>query len=645
MAVSLSAARHAVDEEARAEVDVLTSRLEKTAQLTKRIQASLTRLESSGRSVQEAIGPIYGNTQRLQILGKNIDAILSTIEKIQQPSDIKNNEEQIIRSGPDSAGLSSYLASLNRVGRAISELKATNMKSNQQALSDLGRLIQYGNQQLEIVFRRILQEDAGPVEPLNFITKQKPWPVLNQDKTTRLGLINSFIVSAFRQSTSLISQAQDHPTAKIYASVRGPYLQLSLANLAAASVNTAKKKTTDAIYKQGTNGIGMYAQAIEGAYVAEYENVCALFSREEWRRVLTLTTQASMDDFSKTLRELNLHIRTHLTTDCFLAYEIIEIISQLSTRLDTHTGELKDKFASALKPIRDTGRSSLAELLDDTRKRVATLAALPLDAAPLPITTETMIRLQTMVDFLRPISSIMISLGDGNWKNASSANGSSDAIPSLKSFDVSADGKDLFGHYSADTIETLLSSLQSKGTQLLKTKQLQGVFLANNLVVVKRMIRNSDLAPLLQSRMSMLDTWRKKATSLYMDPWLETSRILMDVVHTGSRGGALARGGRPPSGSTANDSAAIVKGLSSKERDIIKEKFRQFNTTFDELVARHKSLNMDKEVREMFTKDIQAMVEPLYGRFWDRYHDLDKGKGKYAKYDKTALSSICAGLV
>lgn len=644
MAVSLSAARHAVDEEARAEVDVLTSRLEKTAQLTKKIQASLTRLESSGRSVQEAIGPIYGNTQRLQILGKNIDAILGAIEKIQQPSDIKNNEEQIIRSGPDSAGLSSYLASLNRVGRAISDLKATNMKSNQQALSDLGRLIQYGNQQLEIVFRRILQEDASPVEPLNFITKQKPWPVLNQDKTTRLGLINSFIVSTFRQSTSLVSQAQDTPTAKIYANVRGPYLQSSLVNLAAASVNTAKKKTTDAIYKQGTNGIGMYAQAIEGAYLAEYENVCALFSREEWRRVLTLTTQASMDDFSKTLRELNLHIRTHLTTDCFLAYEIIEIISRLSTRLDTQTGELKDKFASALKPIRDTGRSSLAELLDDIRKRVIMLAALPLDATPLPITTETMTRLQTMVDFLRPISSIMISLGDGNWKSVSSANGSGDAIPSLKSFDVSADGKDLFGHYSADTIETLLSSLQSKGVQLLKTKQLQGVFLANNLVVVKRMIRNSDLAPLLQNRMSILDMWRKKATSLYMDPWLETSRILMDVVHTGGRGGALARGGRPPSGSTANDSAAIVKGLSSKERDVIKEKFRQFNTTFDELVARHKSLNMDKEVREMFAKDIQAMVEPLYGRFWDRYHELDKGKGKYAKYDKTALSSICAGL-
>ncbi|OBT50996.1 hypothetical protein VE04_09259 [Pseudogymnoascus sp. 24MN13] len=641
MAITLSA-RQAADEEARAEVDVLTSRLEKTAQLTKKIQASLTRLETSGRSVQEAIGPIYGNTQRLQVLGNNIDSILGAIETVRGPSDIKNNEEEIIRSGPDNAGLSSYLASMNRVTRALSDLKSTNMKSNQQALSDLSRLIQFGNQQLESVFRRILQEDAAPVEPLNFITKQKPWPTLSQDKTTRLGLINSFVGA--RQQTSMVAQAQESPTAKIYANVRGPYLQASLANLAAASVNTAKKKSADAIYKHGTNGIGMYAQAIEGAYIAEHENVCALFARDDWGRVFNLACQGAMDDVGRTLRELNVHIRAHLTTDCFLAYEILEIISQLSSRVETQTGELKGPFGSVLKPIRDTARTSLAELLDGTRKRVSGIQSIPVDVPPLPITTETMARLQTMVEFLRPISGIMISLGDGNWKSASGTNASADTTPSLASFDVTADGKELLGQYRADTVDALLSSLQAKGAQLLKTKQLQGVFLANNLVVVNRMISASDLAPLLKSRIPSLDTWKKKATSLYMDPWLETSRILMDVVHTGGSRTGGGRAGRPAAGSTGNESAAVVKALSSKERDTIKEKFRQFNATFDELVAKHKMLTMEKEVREAFARDVQAMVEPLYGRFWDRYHELDRGRGKYVKYDRGAVAAICAGL-
>lgn len=60
--------RHAADEEARAEVDVLNSRLEKTTQLTKKIQASLGRLEATGKSVREVVGPLNGETKRLQTL-------------------------------------------------------------------------------------------------------------------------------------------------------------------------------------------------------------------------------------------------------------------------------------------------------------------------------------------------------------------------------------------------------------------------------------------------------------------------------------------------------------------------------------------------------------------------------------------------
>ncbi len=71
MAVGTAAGRHAADEEARAEVDVLNSRLEKTTQLTKKIQACLGRLDASGKSVREVAGPLNGETKRLQILGNS----------------------------------------------------------------------------------------------------------------------------------------------------------------------------------------------------------------------------------------------------------------------------------------------------------------------------------------------------------------------------------------------------------------------------------------------------------------------------------------------------------------------------------------------------------------------------------------------
>ncbi|KAI0423724.1 exocyst complex protein exo70 [Xylaria sp. FL1042] len=627
MAVGLSNSRHAADEEARAEVDVLNSRLEKTTQLTKKIQACLTRLEATGKSVRDVSGPLNGETKRLQTLGNNIDAVVAAIEKLRQPADSKDDEENIIRQGPEKAGLSNYLNSIKRLNKALESMQTSNLRANQQTISDLQRLVKNGNSQLESSFDKLLRKETPrSIEPLHYITKDRPFPRLSQDTISKLGLMNSYVSGNSSSENSLV---------KIYAEIRGTYLSQTLVNLAYASVNTAKKKSPDAIYRSGTNGIGMYSQAMEGLFVAEYDNICNIFMRQDWGPAFQTTCHAPLAELARTLRELNNHIKAHLSTDCYLAYEVTEIMSGLSNNLDTRTGELKTTLAAALKPVRETGKMSLAELLDDTKRKVASIQALPSDGSPMPVVSETMQRLQTMVDFLRPISSIMISLGDGGWKSSTPSNMSTDAIPSLASFDIGADGKEIFAHYCTDTIDLLLSALEQKARTLLKGKSVLGVFLANSITIVDRMIRDSDLKPLLEGRLGGLDSWRKKAKALYADACKETSMHLFDVVHTN-------RAQRPPSGS--NESASIVKALNSKDKDAIKAKFQTFNASFDELVARHKSYSMEREVRQMFAKDIQQMLEPLYNRFWDRYHEIDKGRGKYTKYDKSSIAVVFLSL-
>jgi exocyst complex protein 7 len=413
-----------------------------------------------------------------------------------------------------------------------------------------------------------------------------------------------------------------------------------LLNLAAASVNTAKKKDTNAIYRTGTNGIGAYAQAMEGLFLAEYDNICSIFTREDWGSVFQSTCQASLAELARTLRELNTHIKGHLNTDCYLAYEVVEIVSGLSNNLETRTGELKASLAAALKPVRETAKSSLAELLEDTKRRVATMQVLPADGAPVPIVSETMQRLQAMVEFLRPISSIMISLGDGGWRSATASRGGGvgDGIPSLASFDIGADGKEIFAHYCTDTIDALLLALDARARALMGRKPVVGVFLANSITIVERMIRDSDLAPLLEQRLGVVEQWRKKATAIYTDACKDVSMHLFDVIHT-SRSAQ-----RPTSGQGGVDSASILKGLSSKDKENIKGKFQAFNSSFDDMVARHKLYSMEREVRQMFAKDMQQMLEPLYNRFWDRYHEVDKGKGKYVKYDKSSIAAVFLSL-
>lgn len=554
----------------------------------------------------------------------DIDAVISAIERLRQPADSKNDEEQIIRQGPEKAGLSTYLNSIQRLSKALSEMQTSNLRANQQTMTDLQRIIKTGNNQLESHFDRLLREETPrSLEPLNYITKNKPFPTISQDKISRLSLVNSYVAGS--------GGTGENPLVKIYSEIRGQYLQQTLVNLAYASVNTAKKKSSDAIYKSGTNGIGMYAQALEGMVLAEYDNICSVFLRQDWATVLQLSCQIPLAELARTLRELNNHIKTHLSTDCFLAYEITEIMSSLASKVEERTGELKGTLAAALKPVRETAKLSLTELLENTKRNVGALQTLPGDGAPVPIVSETMQRLQAMVEFLRPISSIMISLGDGGWKSLSSANRSTDAVPSLASFDITADGNELFAHYGADTIDALLTALDQKARVLLKGKSIIGVFLANSVIIIERMIRESELAPLLEGRLGVLESWRKKATALYTDACKDLSMHLFDVIHTNKTQ-------RPPSG--ANESAFVLKGLSSKDKEAIKGKFTAFNTGFDELVSKHKTYNMEREVRQMFAKDVQQMLEPLYNRFWDRYHEIDKGKGKYAKYDKSSIAAV-----
>lgn len=622
--------RKAAFAEESAEVEVLFANMEKLKGLTKKIQGSLNRLETSGDSVKEAVGPIYSNTQKLQVTNANIDKIIDSIERVRAPMDQRNREEQILRSNPKQTGLNDYIASLDRTGQALGEMKSTNLRSNQQAIADMNNLLSEGTVRLQAEFSDALADFIRPIEPLHYLTKNLPFPPIPEQTISRLRTIHNHITQSMQQT-----QADgEAPTMKIYAEMRGDYIAQSLRNLATASLSTARKQAVDSIYRQGTSGIGTYATALEGMYTAEYDNICPIFQREEWVRVSVLTTRASMSDFKKTVGDLNVHIKKAIITDGYLGFEILDIGTKLAMRLEQRLGpEVRQPVSDAIKPIRDTSKQAVLALFDEPRKQTNMLVSLPFDGAAVPVTQDTMNRLQTMTAYIQPLSSVLTSLGEGGWTSAGNPAAS---VASLKSFDVGADGRQLFSAYAGDMLQLLIDCLDQKSRTLLKNKSVQGVFLLNNVAIIERMIRNSELANYLSKLAPKIEAWRKKGSNMYLESWKEASMQLMDQQHTSRV--------RPPSGSHSTDSAAVVKALSSKDRDQVKEKWKNFNSSFDALVDKHKSYRMEREVKVGLAKDVQSVIEPLYARFWDRYHEIDKGKGKYVKYDKSSIAEVFATL-
>ncbi len=63
------------------------------------------------------------------------------------------------------------MASLKRVDRALSQMTATNIRANQQAIGDFNELLNEGSNNLQGLFRSSLLEYAKPVEPLHYLTK------------------------------------------------------------------------------------------------------------------------------------------------------------------------------------------------------------------------------------------------------------------------------------------------------------------------------------------------------------------------------------------------------------------------------------------------------------------------------------------
>ena len=60
--------RNAALAEESAEVEVLSAEVAKFENISKRIKASLSRLENGAEIVKDSMGPVYSNTQNLQIM-------------------------------------------------------------------------------------------------------------------------------------------------------------------------------------------------------------------------------------------------------------------------------------------------------------------------------------------------------------------------------------------------------------------------------------------------------------------------------------------------------------------------------------------------------------------------------------------------
>ncbi|KAJ3033862.1 hypothetical protein HK097_004708, partial [Rhizophlyctis rosea] len=83
-----------------------------------------------------------------------------------------------------------------------------------------------------------------------------------------------------------------------------------------------------------------------------------------------------------------------------------------------------------------------------------------------------------------------------------------------------------------------------------------------------------------------------------------------------------------------------TKSLSKNQREIVKERFKTFNTEFEDLYKSQKNYAVpDVDLRAQLMRDVKISLVPMYNRFYGRWANVEftSNPQKYIKYDPESL--------
>ena len=349
----------------------------------------------------------------------------------------------------------------------------------------------------------------------------------------------------------------------------------------------------------------MYTSTVLSMLDVEHSIIAQLFPPQLIGEIDVRTCIQPLQDFKTTFSALNAHVRSHLSSDLFLAYELLEqiriAIRSLNAPEKEPPGQQVELLSALHEDIRSTALMGTADFIEDIRRKSTEILALPPDCRVTDLTMEVILKVRTLLSFSEILSELLADIGEGRWLKPSSAPMNRANIDEAGNVDTSLW---LLTKFIMDIAEVLLGCLDGKAKALLRKSMSHGLFMLNNIVYMRQSLSSLDLGSDTVPMNEMLQKAQKRALDSYLDGYKNCVEHLLDVTYV--RGGI---------GGSINKRSS----LSNKEREQIKDKFKGFNTEFDEIVRLNRVFVVqDSGLRSQLLNEIQRVVVPLYSRFYDK---------------------------
>lgn len=638
----------------------LKDSLEKTDQITRNMLDILSKFEVRIHKLEDTIVPVHRETDDLQRRQANIDKCLSALDHVISYHHVSASVEHVIRDSP-TGQLDAYIKNLERVLDAIEFFNQNN--PNSLELPNLTSLRDYGRDSLGKEFRLMLNRHSKPV-PVEMILALIESETETSKENVKLEHLSEKVLEDLCTITHWLNgPGKDDSTEfmSVYAQIRSNSLVRSLQGLkdsfggkvksTPGGINTPTRKGT-AKRREGLrrvpsksehHGHSRRTSAIpsevgtskeeeeefDGAnYIAfcksllrliqsERELMKSIIPEQSQSTIFDKLIQAAMEDFisegEAIINILKRHFNKHNYSAIQQVFPILKAFIAIQpdfyVTLQETFHRTQKQFPTLIHAMESVSAKALDDFADGIKHGPDKHSNMPSDGTVHELTRNTLLFMEQLLPYTDTVGSMLVTMQEDQTGNFFTRD------------------TELFIKVVSGYIQRVLGALGLNlelKARVYEAPTLSSLFLLNNYNYIVKALQRSGLLALLQEGgitgvENQYQQLINEQKTTYSKCWGKVLNVLLEME-------------KPMSGHKANEPQAKLK---DKQRQAIKDKFKGFNTEFEELHQIQKTYAVpDTQLRDQLRSENVELILPLYTAFREKFASLPftKNPEKYIKY-------------
>lgn len=593
-----------------ADIDVLEKNLLKSKELFESIDKSLFKIANKSQKASTTIKPVLSQVNKLTKSKEDVEKGLALLEDVSASAEKINNFENILNNPVDTIGIVRYMNTLNQSKTLFKTVKPK-FKQFTGILYNFEQLNDRSERKIQEYFQSLIRQDGNKLV----------------EKKEDIKMIFKY----FQE------QENDEYVNRLYLRARSGKLLTVLKPYEQSTVAAARENNRP--YEKGSNGITQYTDIMINEVGQE---VNLLRSCNLPVTFIGTIIEEQIFKYNEIIMKYNQVFSSPslIIDNIVLILEILDNLNKFKYHLHKN-GISNEEFNKTMGLFVQQNSVIFEEFILSVSKRFNNLPKFTENSTQ-EVIVEIMSKLRKLSEFKAGLLQLIKNHQLGDWvKSAQFAKVFSSVIINTN-VDTSTPDFLLSSFYS-DVIDDIMVSIELglKMDQTMK-KSTQGFILVKNLFMLESIVNRSQdlfssLGPLGMERIGKL---KNRFLKLFLEDWNHASFIIIrDMTNIVSQ---LAIAGSS-SGTTSGTGGGPVSNLSNKEREQVKELFKNFNESFEQALATYSRYNFgDVGLKRYLGNEVKKLVMNAYFKLYDKYgtSDFTKNKSKYVKYDKIEFEKL-----